>query len=398
MLSHRQQKFFKFLSPEQYKLILNSLTIETGLLQDLAHIVQLYYLCKEEIYNTINSWLAVQYTGQVFVYGSYHSGGNAKMFQSQLNQGIECVYTTLKTFLVLLTNGEYISWRDTKIDISHIVERLQIGVRKILTTDNSFCAHLNDRSIISWGEDGKIFGDVLIDVDDIFCTESTFFALKKGNLLVCGNDLIYGYSVDRFIDVVCVSTTNRAICVLKQDKTIITCGPEQWGGDSTIIFLDGERVEKVVGSNSSFCAKTTHNRLIFWGCLSDIATPYSVTKCMIEDGFEYIKEIYSNKVGFCAETNIGMVTWIFGKNIVSEVKQDIKDIKEIKSSYCAYATLMKNGMVVTWGGLTGGDSREVSQYIQSGVKNIFSYNWGFRAEMQSGGSVAWGDYPLIAVN
>ncbi len=390
-MSYRGNKIFMFLSPEEYKIGLESVIEATSILSDLACIVLSYYLCKENIYNTASTKLAIKYTGQVFVYENKYCRG-ATMVKSLLEQGIEEFYTTNKAFLVKLSNDRYITWGDANIDL--VQGQLNKGVRKIITTRLSFYAHLDDQSVISLGGDSKITTDDLMD--DIICNDFAVCALKKGNVITWGDDSMGGNSSEvqqELKDIIHISNTRKAFCALRKDGKIITWGYSLWGGDSSmIVFLDGEKVEQVISCDNSFCLKTNYNRLIIFGKLSKNINPFSAPICL---NFTDIKMIYSNNVGFCAETNIGMVTWING--ITSEFKMN-QEIKDVRSSYCAFSALMKNGSVITWGGLTGGDSSTVSHYLQSGVKKITQFTWGFLAELQSGGSVAWGDFPWIPIN
>lgn len=66
-------------------------------------------------------------------------------------------------------------------------------------------------------------------------------------------------------------------------------------------------------------------------------------------------------------------------------------VQQIYSTYTAFAALMRNGSVVTWGvPASGGDSSKVRKELSSGVQQIFSTYTAFAALKTSGSVVTWG--------
>ena len=68
-----------------------------------------------------------------------------------------------------------------------------------------------------------------------------------------------------------------------------------------------------------------------------------------------------------------------------------KGVKYIFSSNGAFAALMKDGSVVTWGlGDWGGDSSSVQAELKQGVVNIFPTHGAFAALKRNGSVITWG--------
>jgi len=77
---------------------------------------------------------------------------------------------------------------------------------------------------------------------------------------------------------------------------------------------------------------------------------------------------------------------------VNLVKDKLVNIKHIYSTDKAFAALLKNGIVVTWGDEeTGGDSSEVKDQMSDiGVETIYSTKYAFAALLKNGKVVTWG--------
>lgn len=67
------------------------------------------------------------------------------------------------------------------------------------------------------------------------------------------------------------------------------------------------------------------------------------------------------------------------------------DVKEIASNFGAYAALLNNGNVITWGDVeSGGDTRSISHQLTNVVK-IYASEFAFVALKSDGTVVAWGE-------
>jgi len=89
------------------------------------------------------------------------------------------------------------------------------------------------------------------------------------------------------------------------------------------------------------------------------------------------------------------VTW--GEATVGGDSRDVSGklqsgVEKIYSNDYAFAALKDGGSVVTWGEATvGGDSRDVSSKLQSGVEKIYSTEAAFAALKDNGSVVTWGE-------
>ena len=109
-----------------------------------------------------------------------------------------------------------------------------------------------------------------------------------------------------------------------------------------------------------------------------------------------VKEIYSTYSAFAALKEDGsIVTWgnKYNGGDSSSVAGQLKSgVKEIYSTYSAFAALKEDGSVVTWGAKSyGGDSSSVVGLLKSGVKEIYSNSRAFAAVKEDGSVITWGD-------
>ena len=103
--------------------------------------------------------------------------------------------------------------------------------------------------------------------------------------------------------------------------------------------------------------------------------------------------IQASQYAFAAILGDGaVVTWgdpRFGGNS-SEVKCQLKNVQRISASYYAFAAILADGSVVTWGDAQcGGDSRRVQQQLKN-VQQIHSTQYAFAAILMDGHVVTWG--------
>ena len=81
----------------------------------------------------------------------------------------------------------------------------------------------------------------------------------------------------------------------------------------------------------------------------------------------------------------------------SEVQDQLKGVQQIQANDCAFAAILADGSVVTWGetvGLfgeeLGGDSSAVRDQLK-GVQQIQATSWAFAAILADGSVVTWGE-------
>jgi uncharacterized membrane protein len=114
---------------------------------------------------------------------------------------------------------------------------------------------------------------------------------------------------------------------------------------------------------------------------------------------EYITgiKIYSTESAFAALLKNGrVVTWgyaLTGGKILGDVQTKLKDVKEIYSTNGAFAALSALGQVITWGDKNaGGDISQVQDELKDQVvQRIYSTDEAFAAVLASGRVVTWGN-------
>ncbi|WP_447078485.1 Ig-like domain-containing protein [Shewanella algae] len=110
-----------------------------------------------------------------------------------------------------------------------------------------------------------------------------------------------------------------------------------------------------------------------------------------------VSKIYANIVAFAALMDDGSVlTWgaSWGGGDSSAVANQLTaGVKAIYATQDAFAAVKDDGSVVTWGNQTdGGDSSAVASQLSTGVKIIYSGPFAFAALKNNGSVVTWGAY------
>jgi|ERR1712034_26007 len=156
-------------------------------------------------------------------------------------------------------------------------------------------------------------------------------------------------SPDLQSDVESIVSTDLAFAALKKNGRVITWGNRQWGGDSSSVSSDLQSdISTVVSTTCRFAALKTNGRVIRWGNSDDDSS-----------------------------------------SVISDLQSDISTV--VSNDY-AFAALKKNGKVITWGDpLYGGDSSNVSEFIQNGVIQIEAVDFtrAFRATKSDGTQIQW---------
>ena len=109
-------------------------------------------------------------------------------------------------------------------------------------------------------------------------------------------------------------------------------------------------------------------------------------------------KIYSTDGAFAAVLKDGrVVTWgneIAGGRIPDNVQAELdgQDVKHIYSTGRAFAALLENGRVVTWGRAERGGMipRRMRAELKDNVKEIYSAPFAFAALLENGSVVTWG--------
>ena len=74
----------------------------------------------------------------------------------------------------------------------------------------------------------------------------------------------------------------------------------------------------------------------------------------------------------------------------ADVRDQLKDVRQIQASHCAFAAILGDGSVITWGDVRhGGDSSAVQDQLKN-VRRIQSCDSAFAAIIEDGSVVTWG--------
>ena len=86
-----------------------------------------------------------------------------------------------------------------------------------------------------------------------------------------------------------------------------------------------------------------------------------------------------------------MVTWGVLAAVVRAVLCEIRNVQQIQATERAFAAILEDGSVVTWGrAVSGGDSSAVRDQLKN-VQQIQATNDAIAAILEDGSVVTWGD-------
>ena len=114
----------------------------------------------------------------------------------------------------------------------------------------------------------------------------------------------------------------------------------------------------------------------------------------VQDQLRNVQKIQANRSAFAAILDDGsVVSWgtaCMGGNSTA-VQQQLKKVQQIHASEGAFAAILGDGSVVTWGDPdAGGDSSAVQSQLKN-VQQIEASSRAFAASLADGSVVTWGD-------
>eukprot|EP00746_Dinoflagellata_sp_MGD_P147914 gnl/MRDRNA2_/MRDRNA2_80227_c0_seq1.p1 gnl/MRDRNA2_/MRDRNA2_80227_c0~~gnl/MRDRNA2_/MRDRNA2_80227_c0_seq1.p1 ORF type:complete len:464 (+),score=115.07 gnl/MRDRNA2_/MRDRNA2_80227_c0_seq1:155-1546(+) len=272
-----------------------------------------------------------------------------------------------------------------------------------------------DGSVIVWGEedcggDSSHFqGQLVSDVESIYCTNEAFAALKADGCVVawgdcdCGGDCVEISELASGVQ--SISATEGAFAALKIDGSVVA-----WGRSVVVMYgtvVDagdcaevqdqlGKEVRSIYSTSSAFAALKDDGSIVVWG------HPGRGGNCSIhgkEQLARDVQSIYSTDAAFAAlKTDGSLLAW-GSQNAGGDCSKVQAQLCNVHSVYCtgnhfgsAFAALRADGSVVTWGDKNcGGDCHKVQPQLSSNVQSIFTTNEAFAALKADHGVVAWGD-------
>eukprot|EP00435_Cladocopium_sp_Y103_P001321 s3583_g1.t1 len=239
-------------------------------------------------------------------------------------------------------------------------------------------AILADGSVVAWGHpndggDSSAVQDQLSNVQQIQATDSAFAAiLTDGSVTTWGDPDSGGDSSavqDRLRNVQQIQSTARAFAAILADGSVVTWGDPDSGGDSSAVQDQLRNVQRIQATLSVWGICSNHQ-------LSDV------------------KQVQATDRAYAAILTDGsVVTWghpEWGGDSAA-VQDQLRNVQQIQSTARAFAAILADGSVVTWGHPEwGGDSAAVQDRLRN-VQQIQSTARAFAAILADGIVVTWGD-------
>ena len=344
----------------------------------------------------------------VVTWGHPERGGDSSMVQDQL-KNVKEIHGNGEGFAAILADGSVVSWGGLFSMDEHPVPDFHGPVRAIASTTYAFAAILDDGSACAWGHSrfGGNSKDVerkLTHVQQIKGSFSAFAAiLGDGSVVTWGEDEAGGDSTevqDRLRNVQQIQSSDRAFAALMADGTVASWGEFEEGlhtSDYSEYLATLRNVQQIQATQDSFAAIDSSGKVRVWGSLYAGNNLYADRHLL---GKGKVVDLSSSRSSFAAiclrdDGHKGIAWWGTpdspGFHGV-EPEESCPSATQIQSNEFAYAALLEDGSVVSWGHYPhGGDS----SYYQDQLKNvqfIAATSMAFCAITNDGQVVTWGRY------
>ena len=179
---------------------------------------------------------------------------------------------------------------------------------------------------------------------------------------------------DQLRGVLQIQATNAAFAAILEDGSVVTWGNKFFGGDSSAVQHQLRGVQQIQATERAFAAILEDGSVVTWGDeyaggdssavrdqlrgVQQIQATGQVSAEILEDG-----SAESPGAAFAAILEDGsVVTWGdrgYGSD-TSAVRDQLKDVLKIQATSSAFVAILADGSVVTWGDeYSGGDSSAV---------------------------------------
>lgn len=373
----------------------------------------------KQIFSSEYAFAALRVDGSVVTWGHTYGGGDSSLVKSQLNGDIPVtqVFSTRDAFAALRVDGSVVTWGEPNSggNSQYVANELNgtTAITQIFSNDYAFSALRSDGSIVTWG-DYSLGGDTR-NIANELAAEVVSAANPYTNDVYSAT-----YTINSYVNPVLFSGHTlgewrnwSAFAAIKADGSVVTWGKSYEGGDSTSVEkqLDGSiDVAQIFSADYAFSALRVDGSVISWGSGSYGGDNSAVASQL--DGTIDVRQVFSSKYAFAALRADGsVVSWgdsfyggntnvyddknvfVEGSSVATQLNGTV-DVKEIFSSFGAFAALRVDGSVVTWGlGSAGGNSTSVASNLDGtiDVVNVFSTERAFAALRTDGSVVTWGD-------
>ena len=249
-----------------------------------------------------------------------------------------------------------------------------------------FAAIMPDGLLDVWGHE-QFFGNIAPDnaqkdLLDVFLSETAVAALRAdGTVMTCGWEHGGGDSSsikDELTGIVHIEASRGAFAGLRADGSVVTWGSPDAGGDSSAVRGDLVGVQRIYKAQSAFAAVTRAGAVIAWGD-PDMGGDTSKVKPLLVGA--RVIDIAATVSAFGAVTDAGgIISWGEAEHGGDcSAHKDLRGVQRVFASKRAFAAVRYDGSVVTWGDAQhGGDSSKVRESLQ-GVRSIVAAKAAFAA-------------------
>ena len=261
------------------------------------------------------------------------------------------------------------------------------GTRTPILGSESLFRHIPDQRITKDGGYGSTVRDQLTRVVQIQANECLHAINGNLNFLISPKGIKQGMD-DISSD--CCSPPRHAFAAIRHDGTVVTWGDEQFGGDSSQVQEQLNRVQQIQASSGAFAAIRDGGSVVTWGYAT-----LGGDSSRVQEQLTRVTHIQANAGAFAAIRDDGsVVSWGDPDYVcdISQVQDQLQQVKQIRASReGGFAAIRRDGTVVTWGDRDyGGDSSRVQAQLAR-VQQIQATLHAFAALLEDGKVVTWGD-------
>ena len=300
------------------------------------------------------------------------------------------------------SRGELVALKpgETSITVSIVIDKSRVEKEIPLEV-------LGNQPAIGWDKDGKQDDEryqQVVEMADSGLTVAVVTA--SGTVKVWGE--WYNTSLEdisaiqgQLVNVESIAATSEAFAALKSDGSVVTWGDASSGGDASSVQHQLKNVTQVVGTAEAFAALTEDGNVVLWGNplygSDGLLYKSDRTTQSMKSQLTNIASLHSTSYGFSAITKERkVITWGgWGEGSVThqqlEGLNNLTDVVEIFTSLQAYAALMADGSVYTWGNVDYGGNSQSAQSQLTDIVDIKPGGHAFAAIKSDGGVIAWGD-------
>ena len=421
-----EQGFLKLISPEG-RILDSEVSLIDAKLGDDDHLTAVAVDAKLAVSaGAFALWLPGG--NKILTWGDEEQGGDRNIkFPKKVEhvQGVKPLaepYMLGTKFTAIFEDGSVVNWGgsgrfleiiendDFEVQVSPLP-----NIKLLESTQAAFAAILEDESVIAWGDardggDSSKVQDKLKHVQRICSTARAFAAiLADGSIVTWGDEAHGGDSSNvqhNLKQVKQIQSTERAFAAILADGSVVTWGDPTFGGDSSEVQELLTNVQHVQGAQSLFTAILGDGSVVTWGGYGEYEFEYHFlrgrpARCIARSNSFKVKktlgkvlQLQSTGGAFAAILEDGLVvTWgdkVYGGDS-SNVQHKLKQVRQIHGNSVAFAAVLADGSVVTWGSKSaGGDSSKVQDKLKH-VQRICSTARAFAAILADGSIVAWGD-------